>query len=323
MADTTARRDDIPDEAVVRSWFDQLSNWGRWGADDERGTLNHLTPDRRAGATRLVERGETVSCAWDIEPRPRPDQPFGPPQRFMLSTGEGLADPDRVGGPVEGGGTAEYLGLVFHGYQVTHLDGLCHMHWNGRFYNDIPAAAVTAREGATRLAVTAIGDGVVGRGVLLDVAGARGGAWLEPGEGVLPADLEAAEAAQGVRVGPGDVVLLRTGYGAKVRQQGPDPVGQVGRAGWHAACLPWLHEREVAVIGADTAQDVIPSGYGMRNPVHLVGIVAMGLWLIDNCDLEPLVEACRRLGRWEFLFTLAPLRIAGGTGSPVNPLATF
>lgn len=313
----------IPDEDEVRSWFGSLSNWGRWGPDDERGTLNHVTAQQRLAAAALVRSGESVSCAWDIDPARRPDQPFGPPQRFMLSTGEGLGDPDRVGGPVEGGGTAEYLGLVFHGYQVTHLDGLCHKHWNGRFYNDVPAAAVTASRGATRLAVNAIPEGFTTRGVLLDVADARGGPWLEPGQGVLPADLDAAAAAQGVQVGQGDVVLLRTGYGRKVRRQGPDAVGEVGRAGWHAACLPWLHERRVAAIGADTAQDVIPSGYRMRNPVHLVGIVAMGLWLIDNCDLEPLVEACHRLGRWEFLLTVAPLRVSGGTGSPVNPIATF
>jgi kynurenine formamidase len=264
-----------------------------------------------------------VSCAWDIDTAPRPDAPFGVPTRHMIATGEGLADPERVGGPVEGGGTAEHLGLVFHGYAVTHLDGLCHMHWQGRMYNDVPAAAVTAGQGATRLAVTAIPEGIVTRGVLLDVAGASGGRWLDPGQGVGPAELEAAESAQRVTVGPGDVVLLRTGYGARVCERGPDAVGTVGRAGWHAASLPWLHEREVAAIGADTAQDVIPSGYSMRNPVHLVGIVAMGLWLIDNCDLEPLADACRRLGRSEFLFTLAPLRVAGGTGSPVNPLATF
>lgn len=313
----------VPDERTVRAWFEELSNWGRWGADDERGTLNHVTPAVRAAAAGLVTEGETVSCAWDIDTGPRPDLTFGAPHRFMLATGEGLADPERVGGPVEGGGTAEYIGMVFHGYAVTHLDGLCHMHWNGRMYNDVPAAAVTAGDGATRLAVTAAAEGIVTRGVVLDVAGVRGGAWLEPGEGVLPADLEEAEAAQGVRVGVGDVVLLRTGYGRKVRELGPDAVGEVGRAGWHAACLPWLHERRVAAIGADTAQDVMPSGYSMRHPVHHVGIVAMGLWLVDNCDLEPLVETCRRLGRWTFLFTLAPLRTAGGTGSPVNPLATF
>jgi kynurenine formamidase len=320
---TTTEPADLPDDTQIRAWFTELSNWGRWGTDDERGTLNHVTAEHRRAAAASVTEGVSVSCAWDIDTAPRRDQPFGAPQRHMIATGEGLADPDRVDGPVEGGGTAEHLGLVFHGYAVTHLDGLCHMHWQGRMYNDVPASSVTARQGATRLAVTAIPEGVVTRGVLLDVAGARGGAWLEPGQGVHPVDLEAAEAAQGVQVGPGDVVLLRTGYGRKLREHGPDAVGEVGRAGWHASCLPWLHERGVAVIGADTAQDVIPSGYSMRNPVHLVGIVAMGLWLIDNCDLEPLAEACRRLGRSSFLFTLAPLRVVGGTGSPVNPLATF
>lgn len=313
-----------PDEQQVRSWFSQLSNWGRWGPDDERGTLNHITPAHRAAAATLVTDGVGVSCAWDIDTAPRADLPFGSPQRHMLAAGEGLADPDRVGGPVEGGGTAEYLGLVFHGYAVTHLDGLCHMHWQGRLYNGVPASAVTTREGATRLAVTAIPEGITTRGVLLDVAAARGVDWLEPGDAVVPADLEAAASAEGVEVGPGDVVLLRTGYGAKLREQGPDDVGTAGRAGWHAACLPWLHERQVAAIGAETAQDVIPSGFAtLRNPVHLVGIVAMGLWLIDNCDLEPLAAACGRLARWEFLLTIAPLRIAGGTGSPVNPLALF
>jgi kynurenine formamidase len=321
---TTIGGEAVPDEDQVRSWFSALSNWGRWGPDDERGTLNHITPASRLAAARLVTEGEVVSCAWDIDTAPRRDHVFGAPQRFMLATGEGLADPERVGGPVEGGGTAEYLGLVFHGYAVTHLDGLCHMHWDGRFYNGVPASAVTVGQGATRLAVTAIPEGIATRGVLLDVAAARGRDWLEPGEGVLPADLDAAAAAQGVEVRPGDVVLLRTGYGRRLREQGPDDVRTVGRAGWHGACLPWLHERQVAAIGADTAQDVIPSGYAtVRNPVHLVGIVAMGLWLIDNCDLEPLAATCRRLDRWAFQLTVAPLRITGGTGSPVNPLAHF
>jgi kynurenine formamidase len=141
---------------------------------------------------------------------------------------------------------------------------------------------------------------------------------------VSPSDLEAAEDRQGVRVDEGDVLLLRTGYGRKVRDQGPDEVAKVGRAGWHAACLPWLHERGVAMIACDTAQDAIPSGYpALRNPIHAVGIVAMGLWLLDNCDLEGLAQNCDGLGRWEFLFTLAPLRWVGATGSPANPIATF
>jgi kynurenine formamidase len=168
-------------------------------------------------------------------------------------------------------------------------------------------------------------NGIVGRGVLLDVATARGVPWLDPGDGVLPDDLEAAEARQGVRVGSGDIVLLRTGYGRRRRESGPLMVDD-GQAGWHAACLPWLHAREVAAIGADTAQDVVPTGYEgseLGLPVHSIGLVAMGLWLIDNCDLEELRDACEQLGRFEFLLTLPTLRLAGATGSPVNPLAMF
>jgi kynurenine formamidase len=172
--------------------------------------------------------------------------------------------------------------------------------------------------------VTELRDGIVTRGVLLDVADAYGGDWLNPGEAVYPADLEAAEVKHGIRVEEGDVLLLRTGYGRKVRESGPDDVARVGRAGWHAACLPWLQARGVAAIACDTAQDALPSGYAtIRSPIHAVGVTAMGLWLIDNCDLEDLRAKCDALGRWEFLFNLAPLRWAGATGSPANPLAIF
>ena len=318
-----------PSQDEVLGYFDSLSNWGRWGPDDELGTLNLVGPAKRREAAGLVEEGVSVSCAWDVDTATSPDQVFGAPQRFMLATGEGLADPDRVlpagtTRPARHAGAAEYLGLAFHGYSVTHLDGLSHYFWDGRMYNGRPAAAVTAAAGATAHAVTAARHGIVSRGVLLDVAAARGGRWLEPGEAAFPADLEAAESRQDVQVGEGDVVLLRTGYGAKRRERGPDAPGAVGRAGWHAACLPWLHRRGVAAIGADTAQDVHPSGYDeLRSPVHAVGIVAMGLWLLDNCDLEDLAATCARLGRNEFHFAVAPLRVVGGTGSPVNPIATF
>jgi kynurenine formamidase len=309
----------LPTQDEVISWFERLSNWGRWGPDDRLGTLNHLTPERRVAAARLVEDGEAVSCGWDIDPAPRVDQPFGPPLRHMLSTGEGLPATPR------GAGAAEWIGLTFHGYSVTHLDSLAHMFWDGRMYGGRPADEVRVRDGATVNDVVPAGTaGMAGRGVLLDAARQRGVDWLEPGEHVTPDDLEAIEAAQDVRVGPGDLVLLRTGYGAKLRRHGPDDVGRVGRAGWHVACAPWLAEREVAVIGADTAQDVHPSGYpDLRSPLHLVGIVALGLWLIDNCDLEALASACARRGRWAFHLSVAPLRLVGVTGSPVNPLATF
>lgn len=319
---------EAPTEADVLAYFEELSNWGRWGEDDALGTVNLVTPAKRVEAAGLVTEGITVSCAWDIDTAPRVDQSFGPPHRFMIATGQGLADPHRVARRPEGdersAGAAEYLGLVYHGYSVTHVDALSHIFWDGRMYNDRPAELVTSPFGATEHAVTALRDGVLTRGVLLDVAALRDVPWLEPGDAVTPEELEGAEERQGVRVAEGDALVLRTGYGRKVRERGPDDVGRVGRAGWHASCLPWLHERGVALIGCDTAQDAIPSGYeAVRNPIHAVGITAMGLWLLDNCDLEALATTCERLGRWAFHFTLAPLRWTGTTGSPTNPIATF
>ena len=314
-----------PSEAEVLGYFDQLSNWGRWGDDDELGTLNHITPEKRRAAAALVTEGLSVSCAWEIETQQQPDHAFGTPQRYMLSTGQGLQDEHRVGpAGVRSAGALEYIGFIFHGYAITHLDGLCHFFWDGKMYNGKPAELVTSGLGATHHAVTALKDGIVTRGVLLDVAAAQDRPWLDPGEGVYPEHLEAAEARQGVTVEPGDVTLLRTGYGRKKAELGREDLPTGGYAGWHAASLPWLHERGVAAIGADTAQDAMPSGYeAARQPVHMVGLTAMGLYLIDNCNLEQLAETCERLGRWEFQFVLSPLRISGGTGSPANPLAIF
>lgn len=318
----------VPDEDEVLSYFDALSNWGRWGDDDELGTLNVITPAKRIAAAELVRVGTTVSCAWDIGGAPVADQPFGPPQRFMVATGQGLNDPHRVTAPWRAGdrsaGALEYLGLVYHGHTVTHVDSLAHVYWDGRMYNGRPAELVTSAMGATEHAVTALRGGVVTRGVLLDAAATRGVDWLEPGDAVFPEDLELIEQRQAIVVEEGDVILLRTGYGRKARERGPDNVAQAGRAGWHAACLPWFHERGVAMIACDTAQDAQPSGYpSLRSPIHAVGIVAMGLWLLDNCDLEELATTCGTSGRYEFLFTLAPLRWVGATGSPANPLAMF
>ncbi|MFT7647399.1 MAG: kynurenine formamidase [Candidatus Poriferisodalaceae bacterium] len=321
---------EVPSEERVAGWFDDLSNWGRWGDEDELGTLNHITPEVRRRAARLIVDGESVSCAWDIDTNPRPDQVSGNPLRHMLSTGQGLLDPERPGADDDSeprtGSSAEWIGLAFHGYSVTHLDSLCHMFLDGRMYNDRPAAWVTARDGALANAVTAASAGISTRGVLLDVAGHQAVDWFEPGRGIMPDELDAAAEAQKVTIEPGDAVLLRTGYGERLRRNGPDAMGRGGssRAGWHAACLPWFHQHEVAVIGADTAQDVVPSGYQFsHNPVHSIGIVAMGLWLLDNCDLEPLAAACRERDRWDFHLQIAPLRVIGGTGSPVNPIATF
>ena len=213
----------------------------------------------------------------------------------------------------------EYIGLVFHGEMVTHLDALSHMFWDGHGYNGMPATGMSSVTGASNLSVQSSGQGIVTRAVLLDVAADRGVTALEPGAEVTPEDLERAEQRQGVTVRSGDAVLLRTG-----RTAGEAPNHAKGTAGWRADCLPWLSEREVAIIGSDWINDPLPGRYeSMVVPLHYVGIVAMGLWLIDNCNLEQLSATCAELNRYEFLFTLGPLRLAGATGSPVNPIAVF
>ena len=316
---------EAPSEDEVLTWFEQLSNWDRWGPDDRLGTLNHITPAHRVAAAGLVREGVSVSCSWDVHTGPQPGATVEN-QRYMLSTGLGLADEGRRNMMGEGraGGAQEFIGMVFHGLDVTHLDSLAHIFWDGRLYGGVPASMVSDRHGALAHDVLAVSDGVTTRGVLLDIARLRGVDVLGADDHVFPADLEAAEEAAGIRVGPGDVVLMRTGEGGARRAARREYVAYKPRSGFQAACLPWLHERGVAMLASDVAQDPTPSGYRtVHMPIHMVGIVAMGLWLIDNCQLEDLAATCERLDRWEFQFMLAPIRFQGVTGSPVNPLAVF
>jgi kynurenine formamidase len=306
-----------PTEAEVRSYWSKLSNWGRWGTNDTRGTLNLITPETRRSAAQLIAEGTAVSCARPIGFAEAADHVYGTPRWEPVRQGGRLTGhPDEPAAAL-----VERVELTFHGRSVTHLDALSHISWEGRTYGGRREAIGATGTPTHPLAVANAADGIVTRGVLLDEAGRRAMQWLEPGEGVLPEHLEACEQRQGVRVTAGDAVLLRTGYGAKQAEHGPEP-GDAAQPGWHAACLPWLHARDVAMVGSDTANDVSPSGYaGLRSPVHGIGIAAMGLWLLDNCDLEELAAACARLGRWEFCLVVAPLVLDGTSGSPVNPLA--
>ncbi|HXH82513.1 MAG TPA: cyclase family protein [Candidatus Tectomicrobia bacterium] len=311
----------IPTEQDVLRMLDTLSNWGRWGADDQLGTLNLVTPAGRRRAAALVSDGVPVSCSRPISTEITADTTFQP-LRFMVDSGEGrdTAPPERL---LQRRGAAEFIGMVFHGYTITHVDTPAHYFWNGRLYNGRPCSLITSREGAQVESVELLRDGVVSRGVLLDVAGVRG-RWLGPGEGVMPQDLDAAERAQGVRVEPGDILLVRTGYYARRRAEGPRNPMVDGSPAVHVASLPWIHERGVAMLGTDTHNDVSPPPYPrLGNALHVVALVGMGLWLIDNMNLEEAAEACRARGRWHFLLTIAPLVLRNATGSPVNPIALF
>lgn len=304
-------------EQVV-AWFDDFSNWGRWGPDDTLGALNLITPEKRRQAAALVRDGRALTLARQIEfaPKPDPGEALIPPVHFMQAAGE-CADE-------HGSGTAvDWAGLPLHGLYVTHLDAHSHIFWRAKMYNGQPASAVVTDRGALAGGVDNVRDGIFTRGVLLDIPRVRGGEPLDDDDAVSADDIAAAEQAAGVRVEAGDVVLVRTGYGERRRHRAR---GETSRSqpGVGTSCLPWIHDREPAVLGTDTATDPTWAHHGrVKAPVHSVCMVAMGMLIIDGCDLETLADTCEQLGRWEFLFTAAPLRLKNSTGSPFNPVALF
>jgi len=305
--------------ADLERMFESVKNWGRWGAEDERGALGFIDDAKRARAAALAREGVAVSCSLEFPVTPGPDNPT-PAQHHMVLAGDA---PEGSGVPhLE---TAmDYIGISFHGMATSHIDALCHVFVRGQMYNGFRASDVKST-GALRNSIMAARDGIVSRGVLLDVPRLRGVPWLEPGEAIERAELEAAERAQGVRVEEGDVLLVATGRDARRAARGPwEPVSE-GLAGLHPNCIPYLHERRIAVLGSDGISDPLPpSGIeGWPIPVHQCCLVAMGVHLLDNLELGRLGAACGARGRWEFLFSVAPLRIERATGSPVNPLALF
>ncbi|MBU2305275.1 MAG: cyclase family protein [Alphaproteobacteria bacterium] len=295
--------------------FDQVSNWGRWGADDERGALNHLGAAEVARAGALVREGRTVSLSRNFPTRPGPENPW-PAQHHMIIAGDDPCVPGVDGLEV----STDYIGIAFHGMSSSHMDALCHVFAQGRMYNGHPATDVKST-GARRNTVMVAKDGIVGRGVLLDVPRTQGVAFVDPDHMVTVDELIAAEQAAGLSVGKGDLLMIRLGRDVR-RATHDDQIVP----GLDPRVVGWLHERQVAVLGGDGVHDPIPSGVVHRDwamPIHMLGLVAMGLHLLDNLDLEPLATTCAELGRWEFQLVAAPLRIEGGTGSPLNPIAIF
>jgi kynurenine formamidase len=303
-------------EAEVLEMFETLSNWGRWGDDDRLGTLNLITPDVTKAAAAVVRHGRTVSLARTITPKYAPDN-TNPPLHFILASGESA--------PAKGhGASADWYGMACHGHSMTHLDSLGHLFWNGKMYNDRPASRVDQATGAKDGSIEDAGDGVMTRGVLLDMPLAFGVPYLEPGHGITPGELESAAVMAGVQIRSGDAVLIRTGRDVDRAERGPHLPDEHGTAGLAASCLPWIRERGIAVLGSDVAHDAMPSPYSqLAAAIHSVGIVAMGLWLLDNAYLEDLAAAAAEASQWEFLFAMGPLKLKRGTGSPVNPLAVI
>ena len=295
--------------------FDAVSNWGRWGDGDERGALNHLSPERIAAAARLVRSGIAVTLSQPLQTEARTDCPEPAEHRMTM-----LTDVDIGSGSVRF--AKDYVGLDYHNPGHSHIDALCHVAYEGSIYGGRPSESVTA-DGAQAESIEILKDGLVGRGVLLDVPRLRGVRWLEPGEHVSVEDLEAAERAQGVTVGAGDILLVRTGHYPRLAELGPWDTDEA-RAGLHPAAAHFLSDRGVAALGSDGNNDTAPSAAeGVAFPIHVLALNAMGIHLLDYLQFEDVVPRCEGEDRWEFLFVGAPLRITGGTGSPLNPIAVF
>jgi kynurenine formamidase len=296
------------DDREIVALFERCSNRGRWGEDDELGTLNYITDEKRRQAGTLVRLGRSVSIGRDLSTQA--DRLNVDPLRHRM-----LFDQDP---PVS---ALDSFELAPHGFAVTHLDAVSHVFWRGNSYNGRSARDVLHARGLLAGSVHAQREGIFTRGVLLDVAAARAVPYLQPTDTVTAADLDAAERLSGLRVESGDAVFVHVGLERREAEQGPEDPSV--RAGLDAGCLPWLHEREVAVYSGDCVEKTPFHSDAVPLPLHQIGLVAMGLVLLDCPRLAGLVATCAELGRHDFLLTAAPLRIPGGTGSPVNPLCLF
>jgi kynurenine formamidase len=291
-------------EGQFRELFEAVSNWGRWDDDGGRGALNHLTPARIVAAAQLVNTGVTVTLSQPLRTEASIAVPK-PADHHMTM----LTDVDIGSGSVRF--AKDYVGVDYHNDGHTHIDAFCHVAFDGSFFD------------GQRGAIDILKDGLVGRGVLLDVPRVRGVPWLEPGEHVFPDDLEAAERAQGVTVRTGDILLVRTGHTRRQAELEPWDTAHA-KAGLHPTTASFLADREVAALGSDGNSDTAPSTTeGIGFPIHVLAINALGVHLLDYLQFEDLARRCEEEGRWEFMFVAAPLRVPDGTGSPLNPLAVF
>ena len=290
----------LPTQAEVDAWYRERRNWGRWGDDDEVGAVNLITAEKRRVAAGLVRTGRTVSTS----------RLFEPTQHFVRKNDRG-----------DGAGSfIDYYGFIYHGQTITHIDALCHVWenadgvWQGRDPDD-----AVDTHGARFGAITAWSEGIITRGVLLDVPRGRGAPHVTADRPVHGWELEEIAQAQGVAVEPGDALLVYSGREAFERAGGT--FGGGARPGLHASCAKFVRDRDVALLGWDM-MDARPNDYGRAYPVHGV-LTFYGVALLDNALLEPLAAACAEEGRYEFLFMALPLNVRNGTGSPANPIAMF
>ena len=307
-----------PADEKLADLLRQRSNWGRWGADDQLGCLNLIDAQKRIAAAALVRHGRTASLSRKLVPA---EQSEAGAVRCDVSLHQ--LDEHSVA-------AMDYFGLSYHGFATTHIDALCHISLDGAVWNGRSASETLQPTGARWGDIEQWHSGIFTRGVLLDVAGHRGTAYVTPDAPVTGSELEKVATSKGMRVGAGDAVLVHSGRAAwnEFRQPwetlGPrwvDPAAPSVRPGLHASCMEFLRDNDVAVLLWDM-MDLAPSGYSLAWSVHGV-IQAFGVALIDNVSFEEVLPLSAELDEYEFLVVAAPLRVSGGTGSPINPLAIF
>src|SRR5918995_3917665 len=299
--------------AEFRDLYSRLAHAASWGASDRRGALNNISAAQVLAAIGEVRSGRTVSLARPVEGRPSADNPE--PCRHEMTSG---ADDRSRGAGLHF--AADRFVMNVHGNADSHIDALCHVIYNGKLYNGVGVDTLTP-SGASALSIDVAHDGIVGRGVLLDIPRVRGISWLEPGDQVTLDDLVAAERDQNLRVGRGDLLFVRVGHSRRRAEVGPWNAADA-RAGLHPTAMEFVAERHVSVLRSDGNNDTAPSTTeGVEFPVHVLAINAMGLHLLDYLRFEDLAQLCEEQSRWSFLCVIAPLRLPAATGSPVNPIA--
>lgn len=288
--------------------------------------MNLITPAKRKQALASVKEGFAVSLARNAETEPAADNPQ--PIVRQMGGGRGRGNPQNAAAsaankaPSDTGSVVDNFFIAYHGYAHTHMDALCHFFYKNQMYNGFSRDEVTDK-GAEKNSILNFKDGIMTHGVLMDIPRLKGIDYLEPGTRIYPEDLDAWVKKARFKIEPGDIVFIRTGRWARRDSKGAWPISE-GLAGLYMTCAKWLHQHDVAILGSDGAQDVLPSGVpGITQPIHELVLVAMGMPIFDNCDLEALSREAAKRNRWDFLVTAAPAAVPMATGSVLNPIATF
>jgi kynurenine formamidase len=305
----------MPPTGSVTREFEKLSNWGRWGPADERGTLNLLTDSTRTAAAAQVTDGSCISCARPMKPQ----RSSGNYLHHMTGSGEGA--------PTQGFGSAgDWVGITIHGLEYTHLDSPAHISWDGNLYNGGDARKISTRKGALLGSADLAVEGIIGRGILLDGAEISNKRWLQRGDRIEGPDIDIWFRGHDIVPRSGDILVVR--FGRDAAEKDHVDLLQTGTPSLGISALNWIHDHDISVVASDLVCDEVSTTESLGDercplPIHMLSLVSMGLWLIDNAELGKLAEACRMKSRYDFFFAALPLALKNSTGSPVNPIAMF